>query len=266
VTRTLQARAIGILRRFFFACRLERSLIFAAGETDSMPRLTAPLLILFLLAASPADAVVKGSASAHGRYTVRLVGNGYCSGVVIARNAVVTAGHCAHGMRVIAGGRSYRVAAISRSAMLEDGRRVSVSGDAAILRLAAPLPEDVDTAPVGNGSDGDSESYTIAGYGTTNESWIGPSSALHEATLIAHSTREVVDPNRTGAIGASACFGDSGGAVLRGGMLVGIITRATYPSSRLACGYLTRWEPLTVSDPAVVSAEPIAGGAATVEE
>src|ERR1700738_303597 len=101
-----------------------------------MPRLAAPFLLLFLFISLPAHAVIKGSAaSTHGLYTVRLVGNGNCSGVVIARNAVATAAHCARGMQVIVGGRSFRVANISHSAVLDDGRRVSVSGDAASCDL-----------------------------------------------------------------------------------------------------------------------------------
>ena len=227
-------------------------------------RLLAPLLLFFLLTAPPAHAVVKGSASAHGRFAVRLLGGGYyCSGVVIARTAVVTAGHCARGMRVIAAGRSFGIAGVSHSTVLEDGRLVTVSGDAAILRLAAPLPAEFDAAPIGDGS---GDSYTIAGYGTTDERWRDPFGALHEATLVAHGPGELVDPNRTGPIGASACFGDSGGPVLRGGMLVGIVTRATYPSSRLACGHLTRWEPLTVSEPSVASTDPIDGEAASADQ
>src|SRR6202022_2322230 len=74
-------------------------------------------------------------------------------------------------------------------------------------------------------------------HGTKCEGWHGSFGALHEATLVAHSPYALVDPNRTGSIGASACFGDSGGPVLRGGMLVGIITRAAHPSPRLACGH-----------------------------
>jgi hypothetical protein len=60
-----------------------------------MPRLAVPFLLLLLLA-SPAHAVIKGSVSSHGSYTVRLLGKGtYCSGVVIARDALITAAHCA---------------------------------------------------------------------------------------------------------------------------------------------------------------------------
>ena len=102
-------------------------------------------------------------------------------------------------------------------------------------------------------------------HGTTDERWSGPSRLLQEATLVAQSPGTLVDPNRTGRIGASACFGDSGGAVLRGGMLVGIITRATYPASSRACGYLTRWEALTLSAPVIASAA-IVGERAVAEE
>jgi hypothetical protein len=221
-----------------------------------MPRLIAPLILLSLLAASPAHAIVKGSKPAHGRYAVRLVGNRVCSGVVIARSAIVTAAHCPRGMAVIAGGRTLRVAGISTSAMLDDGRRVTVSGDAVIWRLASPLPADVAAAPIG---DGNGETYLIAGYGTTTERSPGEFGTLHEATLVAEGPYTLVDPHRTGSIGASACFGDSGGPVLRGGMLVGVITRATHPSPHLACGHLTRWAPVTVSDPAPASAERATG-------
>src|SRR5476651_1474186 len=121
-----------------------------------MPRHVAHVFIVIstaamLATATPAGAVVKGTKSSSPHYTVRLVGNGYCSGVVIARRAVATAGHCAHGMSVIAGGRAYRVADISRSALLDDGRKVSVTGDAAILQLAKPLPPEITAAPVGEG-------------------------------------------------------------------------------------------------------------------
>jgi hypothetical protein len=199
---------------------------------------------VMLAAAPPAGAVVKGSRS-HSltTYTVRLVGDGYCSGVVIARRAVVTARHCAYGMSVLAAGHYFRVAHVSRDGVLDDGQHVHVSGDASILHLAKPLPETVAAVPVG---DGDGDTFTIAGYGTTNERWRG-TGALHEATLVAASAYALVDPGRTGSTGASACYGDSGGPVLRGGVLVGVITRAAHPSPRRACGDLTRWAPISVS-------------------
>ena len=84
-----------------------------------MSRLIAPLVLLSLLAVSPAQAIVKGSKSADGRYAVRLVGDRVCSGVVIARSSIVTAAHCARGKDVIASGRTFRVAGISTTAVLD---------------------------------------------------------------------------------------------------------------------------------------------------
>ena len=219
------------------------------------------LLSAFLLATAPAGAVVKGNSSSLGSITVRLVGNGNCTGVVIARQIVVTAAHCAHGMRVYSNGGSARVTGVSRSAVLDDGRRVSVSGDAAILKLSAPLAG-VSAAKIG---DGGGDTFTIAGYGTTDESARGAFGSLHEATLIAIGARALVDPHRTGVIGASACFGDSGGPVMRGGSLVGVITRAAHPSPRLACGDVTRWAAITVSGTAVANAAPTIERAAAEE-
>ena len=221
-----------------------------------MRRLQATLTLIAaatMLAAQPAGAVVRGGSSWLGQYMVRLVGNGSCSGVAIARRAVVTASHCARGMRVLAGGRSLRVARIVRSATLDDGRRVHVAGDAAILLLRTPLPAGVSAAPIG---DGGGASFTIAGYGTTNERYRGQFGALHGATLVSAGAHRLVDPAHSGRIGASACYGNSGGPVMRGGMLVGVITRATYPRKRVACGKFTRWAPIRVSAPAPKSAPP----------
>jgi hypothetical protein len=113
---------------------------------------------------------------------------------------------------------------------------VHVSGDASILHLSKPLPETIAAVPVG---DGDGDNFIIAGY--------GGSGRLHQATLVAASPYALVDPGRDGTISASACFGDSGGPVLRGGVLVGVITRAAHPSPHRACGDLTRWAPISVS-------------------
>lgn len=199
-------------------------------------------IILTASAVSTAKAVVLGTSSSLGHYTVRLVGPYYCSGVAISQRYVVTASHCANRrMRVLGGGGSVGIASVSRSAVLEDGRRVSAAGDAAILRLTAPIS--VGPAPIG---DGGGDTFTIAGYGTTDERARAAFGTLHEASLVAMPDRQLVDPNRSGTLSASACFGDSGGPVMRGGMLVGVITRANHPRKSIACGFYTRWAPITV--------------------
>ena len=218
-----------------------------------MAALTILMGAILLYATGPADAVVLGTSSSLGGYTVRLVGPFNCTGVAIGRQHVATAAHCANRrMRIMGGGGSIGIAGVSRSAVLDDGRQVSVSGDAAILKLAAPLPSGISAAPIGNGNDnGNGDRFTIAGYGTTDERARGAFGALHEASLVAAPGRQLVDPNRTGTISASACFGDSGGPVMRGGMLVGIITRANHPNKPIACGFYTRWAPIAVRGTAV---------------
>ena len=200
------------------------------------PTLTLIAAAVLLAAAPPAGAVLKGVRShSLASYTVRLVGNGNCSAVVIARRLVATARHCAYGMTVLAAHRYYRVAKVSRDGVLDDGRQVYASGDASLLRLTKPLPETIAAVPVG---DGDGDNYIIAGYG---------GGRLRQANLVVASAYALVDPTRTGSISASACFGNSGGPVLRGGVLLGVITRAAHPSPRRACGDLTRWAPISVS-------------------
>ena len=96
------------------------------------------------------------------------------------------------------------------------------------MRLAAPLPASVVSVNVGPG---DGDKYTIAGYGTANEASRGAVGMLRQAKLVAAEPRALVDPNRTGSIGASACFGDFGGPVLRGDALIGVITRDSASAS-----------------------------------
>jgi secreted trypsin-like serine protease len=205
------------------------------------------IVIVTLAAAPPAGAVLKGTSSRSLKgYTVRLVGNGSCSGVVIARRLVATARHCAYGMTVVAGHRYYRVAGVSRLGTLDDGRHVKATGDSSFLHLTKPLPETVAAVPIADGEAGDlGETFTIAGYG---------GGRLRQTSLVADSEYALVDPQRKGSTGASACFGDSGGPVIRGGWLVGVITRAAHPSPRRACGHLTRWAPITIASDAWVAA------------
>ncbi len=207
-------------------------------------------LLLGLAASGPAQAVIRGTGSSLGAHTVRIAGSHYCTGVAIAQTLIVTAAHCAgRSMRVVGGGRTVGV---SKSAALDDGRRVQVSGDAAILRVTH-LPGGVSPVAVGPGH---GDSFTIAGYGTANEASRAAFGTLREARLVQHGAFALVDPHRSGSIGASACFGDSGGPVMRGSALVGIVTRAAHPHPRIACGHLTRWAPVTVSG--APSAQPAA--------
>jgi len=205
-----------------------------------------------------AGAIVLGSASSLGGSTVQIGSHGrmQCSGVAIDHNVVVTAAHCVSGgAQVFAGGAPVAIAGRGRSITISSGVHVRVAGDAVILRLAHALPGVIPMA-VGDGRAG--QAVTVAGYGTVNEAQPGAVGALHEARLVPARGRQLVDPNRSEKLGASACFGDSGGPVVRGGALVGVITRANYPGSRRACGWYTRWAPVMASGRTRAAARPTA--------
>ena len=112
--------------------------------------------------------------------------------------------------------------------------------------------------PVGDGEE--DGPFVIAGYGTPSESHRS-FGTLREATLVDSGVERhmLVDPNRTGAISASACFGDSGGPVLRrsgaGYALVGVITRANYPRRPIACGFYTRYAPVSARGGSALAAK-----------
>lgn len=217
------------------------------------------LLLTFLFAGSnSAEAIVQGRESSLGSHTVRVSSSrGHqCSGVAIGRALVVTAAHCG-GRMVRTSSGTVGVKSVARSAILDDGRHVSVSGDAAILKLAAPLPHSISPASVGEGSGDD---YTIAGYGATEERFRGSMGALREANVMPAGRYNLIDPTRNSSISASACYGDSGGPVLRGSQLVGVISRAAHPHPRIACGHITRWAPIVASGVAVASADGFTGG------
>lgn len=195
--------------------------------------------------ATSAQAIVFGNASSLGAHVVRVIGasGAQCSGTVIDRHHVTTARHCG-AVVVVIDGRYIGAVNRSESAKLADGRTITVHGDAVILRFRQPLPPSVTPIAIGiQGSDGE---FTIAGYGTTNERrWnLGK---LHEASVVVHAPFRLVAPDRMSDITASACFGDSGGAVLRNGALVGVITRASHPHPVIACGHLTHYAPVVAT-------------------
>jgi hypothetical protein len=208
-------------------------------------------LAAFVFAAGPAGAIIDGAPSGLGAHMVKVLSGGdHCSGVAIGAAAVVTAGHCARGAVVVAGGQRVAVASVTRSASI-DGRRVSVAGDAAILILRQPLPPGISPLPIGDG--GADGALLIAGFGTADERHRAATGTLRQASVVPAGRNLLVDPNRSGRISASACYGDSGGAVVRGGVLVGVITRASYPRAKIACGWYTQYAPVSASGPAIAA-------------
>ncbi len=193
-------------------------------------------LLLIAAGAHDAQAVLRGQpAGGISRHVVRLSGPSIlCTATVIGPQEVLTAAHCVDSYRslsVVAGGRRIAVTGASR-------------GAPARLTLARPLPAGYVPIAVGGGSGG----FIIAGYGVSYESPRAASAGLRQAQLVSQNGSgfgPLVDPNRRGSIGASACMGDSGGPVVQFDgshyTLVGIIDRASHPSPTRACGHLTHF-------------------------
>jgi hypothetical protein len=212
--------------------------------------LLAAVALLHTLSFS-AEAIVLGSSSGLGAHVVRVIGSGgrlNCSGVVLDKMHVATAAHC--GARgVMIDGVNIFASRVLQSVKLEDGRVVSVRGDAVIIGFKQPLP--ASASPITIGEQGTDGYFTIAGFGATAEAQRGTLGPLHEASVVHHKPWLLVDPRRDGDLSASACYGDSGGAVLRNGALVGVITRASHPHPSKVCGHLTHYAPVvsTVAAP-----------------
>src|SRR5581483_1984199 len=203
-----------------------------------------------------AEAIVRGHpAGAIAHHVVLLKSPSLlCSATVVGRQEVLTAAHCVESIRalyVIAGGQ--RIAVTDSSSY----------GGPVRLTLARPLPSPCRPIEIGGGASGPG---TIAGYGVAYESPRAPSAGLREARVVAQDGYgPLVGPERKGGVSASACMGDSGGpaAVFDGNryVLIGIIDRASYPSSWRACGFYTHVVPVGGS----FAAMPVAPRAAPAE-
>jgi len=133
-------------------------------------------LATLAFAGGPAGAVVGGTEAApEGAVMVLSSKGGVCSAVVVAPDAVLTAGHCAaagleHRVHFRDGaGQPVLVAVTARAvhpgydAGAIAGRRRSI--DLALLRTATPLPARFAPATLSGASPRAGESLTLAGYG-----------------------------------------------------------------------------------------------------
>ena len=187
-----------------------------------------------------------------------------CTGTALARDLVLTAGHCvapAASYRVLTADRKppgFAIKSITVNPRYNPNdyasRRVTV--DIALLKLAAPLAADITPAalaPTPIVKPGDR--FVIAGYGTTaygSERGIGSprAAALIVTGRPGNLQIRLVDPATQGErTGIGGCTGDSGGPVFvesRNKLgIIGVISWSTGPNLSEGCGGMTGVTPLS---------------------
>jgi len=232
------------------------------------------LLVVLGLCIAPevASAMVGGAPAADmtsARHVVLLVGSGgtSCTGVAIARDLVLTAGHC------VLPGADYKlmefdsarnpalrdVAAIVRHPQFDLATLLAhrATADVALLKVATPLPATFAPAPLAaaNRTVTVGDSFVVAGYGLATRGDGRSGGTVRVATLVATGQPgtlqlRLFDPKTKGeTAGLGACTGDSGAPVFDpgGGRLavIGVVSWSTGPKLSAGCGGLTGVTPLT---------------------
>ena len=198
------------------------------------PRLLWVAALLTALWSRPAGAIVGASAEGDrfAPYTVMVLQHagstaGFCTGVVLAQDVVLTAAHC------VPSGAELRVhlpsstdhpvlLPVSALAVHPDYRADAIrtrerSIDLALIRLARPLPSQfVPTTVARSVGVKLGQTFTVAGFGVTREGDASTSGRLRAVALAAHAPASnvllwAVDPQGQGA---GVCMGDSGGPVV----------------------------------------------------
>jgi Trypsin len=211
--------------------------------------------------APPADTAVA-------RHVVLVVGSGgtSCTGVAIARDLVLTAGHC------VLPGADYKlmefdaarnpqlrdIAAIARHPQFELAALLAhrATADVALLKLATPLPQTFAPAPLAaaDRTVAVGDPFVVAGHGLAIRGDGRSGGTVRAATLVATGQPgtlqlRLFDPKTKGeAAGLGACTGDSGAPAFDtgGGRLavIGVVSWSTGPKLTAGCGGLTGVTPL----------------------
>jgi len=200
-----------------------------------------------------------------GRHAVMIVGSHgtFCTGAAIARDLVLTAGHC------VEAGTHYKVVEFNAAhePQLLDVRETSrhpqfnlqalfahrATADLALMKMAAPLPAEIIPAVLGNAPTPQvGETLTVFGYGVAIRGDGKSGGTLRAAPLTVTGKPgnlqiRLVDPKTNGASpGLGACTGDSGAPVFAGTALIGVVSWSTGPNMSDGCGGITGVTPVAL--------------------
>ena len=185
--------------------------------------------------------------------TIKGRGGSFCTGVVLARDIVLTAGHCAYGASAIAvnaarAGAQPQLVEVATHAMHPEFRhnataRRERSIDLALLRLSDSLPTFFAPARLAERDATDvGERFRIVGFGLTREGVESSAGRLRAGELQTRAplsrillwARDPLDK------GFGACTGDSGGPILSADGAVFAITSWSTGAGKQSCGALTQ--------------------------
>jgi Trypsin len=225
-------------------------------------------VVLCIVFQRPSAALVGGARLAQGDVArnvvmIRSARGAHCTGIVLARDIVLTAAHCTlDGTELTvysttdAGAESYNVIAVAAHPQY-DARGYAKSQaavDLALLKLALPLS---DPGPVvmRERVPLPGERFLVAGFGGAAAGSSAGLGALQTATLTAVGEPSslqlrLADPaSHGGAVaGLGSCQGDSGGPVFEwsGGrlVLVGVLSWSNGPDMSMGCGGITGVTPI----------------------
>jgi secreted trypsin-like serine protease len=221
----------------------------------------------YLCFCTPALAITGNAPSAlpNGRHEVMVVGSRgtFCTGAAIARDLVLTAGHC------IEADTQYKIVEFdsAHAPHFLDVREVArhpqfdlktlfahrATADLALLKMAQALPADIIPAVLGKDvAPTAGEILTIFGYGVAVRGNGRTGGTLRAAELSVTGRPgnlqiRLVDPKTGGkGPGLGACTGDSGAPVFRGAALIGVVSWSTGPNMSLGCGGITGVTPIAL--------------------
>lgn len=178
--------------------------------------------------------------------------HGACTGTVVAPDAILTAAHCVAGNKMLAvaypEGESHVLQRIRDKAInpgYSGKSRVSV--DIALVRLDSPLPQRFSPLALDRGENSHAlgQGRRLLGFGLTSDRAEETGGSLRGASvtilpkLYPRFMRLGTDPQAT-LSDFAVCTGDSGGPVLDGSVVVGVVYGREQFGSARDCGVIAQ--------------------------